>query len=113
MAVKVISPGLSTTVQDLGRPGYYHLGIPLSGGMDRFALRVGQYAVACCTIISICQHVSRSELDPLPQPFTCRRSQRGHIFLQPLFWLVNTNSQHFAFISKHTLTQNQTCVRPA
>lgn len=39
MAVKVISPGLSTTVQDLGRPGYYHLGIPLSGGMDRFALR--------------------------------------------------------------------------
>ncbi|MGV8986979.1 MAG: biotin-dependent carboxyltransferase family protein [Cypionkella sp.] len=39
MAVNVITPGLSTTVQDLGRPGYYHLGIPLSGGMDRFALR--------------------------------------------------------------------------
>src|SRR3954469_11977867 len=39
MAIKVINPGLSTTVQDLGRPGYYHLGIPLSGGMDRFALR--------------------------------------------------------------------------
>ena len=38
MAIKVIAPGLSTTVQDLGRPGYYHLGIPLSGGMDRFAL---------------------------------------------------------------------------
>ncbi|MFN3281196.1 MAG: allophanate hydrolase, partial [Tabrizicola sp.] len=37
MAVRVINPGLSTTVQDLGRPGYYHLGIPLSGGMDRFA----------------------------------------------------------------------------
>ena len=34
MAVNVISPGLSTTVQDLGRPGYYHLGIPISGGMD-------------------------------------------------------------------------------
>ncbi|KAF0171003.1 MAG: Allophanate hydrolase subunit 2 [Rhodobacteraceae bacterium] len=39
MAVKILTPGLSTTVQDLGRPGYYHLGIPLSGGMDRFALR--------------------------------------------------------------------------
>jgi biotin-dependent carboxylase-like uncharacterized protein len=38
MAIKVLAPGLATTVQDLGRPGYYHLGIPLSGGMDRFAL---------------------------------------------------------------------------
>lgn len=37
MAVKVIAPGLSTSVQDLGRPGYYHLGIPEGGGMDRFA----------------------------------------------------------------------------
>ena len=38
------SPGLSTTVQDLGRPGYYHLGIPLSGGMDRLALARRQSA---------------------------------------------------------------------
>jgi biotin-dependent carboxylase-like uncharacterized protein len=38
MAIKVVKPGLSTTVQDLGRPGYYHIGIPISGGMDRFAL---------------------------------------------------------------------------
>src|SRR3954466_15536747 len=37
-SLDVIKPGLSTTVQDLGRPGYYHLGIPLSGAMDRFAL---------------------------------------------------------------------------
>jgi len=39
MAIKIISPGLATSVQDLGRPGYFHLGIPISGGMDRFALR--------------------------------------------------------------------------
>lgn len=45
MAVKVIAPGLSTSVQDLGRPGYYHLGIPLSGGMDRFALRAANMLV--------------------------------------------------------------------
>ena len=45
MAIKVISPGLSTTVQDLGRPGYYHLGIPISGGMDRFALRAANMLV--------------------------------------------------------------------
>jgi biotin-dependent carboxylase-like uncharacterized protein len=35
---EVVKPGLATTVQDLGRPGYYHLGLPLSGAMDRFAL---------------------------------------------------------------------------
>jgi biotin-dependent carboxylase-like uncharacterized protein len=37
-AIEVKAPGLATTVQDLGRPGYYHLGIPLSGAMDRLAL---------------------------------------------------------------------------
>ena len=45
MATKVNAPGLATTVQDLGRPGYYHLGIPLSGGMDRFALRAANLLV--------------------------------------------------------------------
>ena len=34
----VVKPGLATAVQDLGRPGYYHLGLPISGAMDRFAL---------------------------------------------------------------------------
>jgi biotin-dependent carboxylase-like uncharacterized protein len=37
-AIEVKAPGLATTVQDLGRPGYYHLGIPISGAMDRLAL---------------------------------------------------------------------------
>jgi biotin-dependent carboxylase-like uncharacterized protein len=45
MAIKVISPGLATSVQDLGRPGYYHLGIPISGGMDRFSLRAANMLV--------------------------------------------------------------------
>jgi biotin-dependent carboxylase-like uncharacterized protein len=45
MAIKVVKPGLSTTVQDLGRTGYYHIGIPLSGGMDRFALRAANLLV--------------------------------------------------------------------
>ncbi|GJD48612.1 5-oxoprolinase subunit C [Methylobacterium crusticola] len=36
--LEIAKPGLATTVQDLGRPGYYHLGIPLSGAMDREAL---------------------------------------------------------------------------
>src|SRR5260221_4150238 len=46
MAIKVLKPGLSTTVQDLGRPGYYHIGIPLSGGMDRHALAAANLVVA-------------------------------------------------------------------
>ena len=45
MSVRVLKPGLSTTVQDLGRPGYYHIGIPISGGMDRFALRCANMLV--------------------------------------------------------------------
>src|SRR3981081_3048780 len=45
MAIKVLKPGLSTTVQDLGRPGYYDIGIPLSGGMDRHALAAANLLV--------------------------------------------------------------------
>lgn len=45
MAIKVLAPGLATSVQDLGRPGYYHLGIPISGGMDRYALRIANMLV--------------------------------------------------------------------
>ncbi len=45
MGIKVVKPGLATTVQDLGRPGYYHIGIPLSGGMDRLALRAANLLV--------------------------------------------------------------------
>jgi len=45
MAIKILKPGLATTVQDLGRPGYYHIGIPLSGGMDRHALAAANLLV--------------------------------------------------------------------
>lgn len=45
MAVKVLNPGLSTTVQDLGRPGYFHLGIPIGGAMDNLALRAANLLV--------------------------------------------------------------------
>lgn len=37
MSIEVLKPGLATTVQDAGRPGYYHVGIPLSGALDQFA----------------------------------------------------------------------------
>jgi len=39
MAIKVLHAGLATTVQDAGRTGYYHLGIPLSGALDQYSFR--------------------------------------------------------------------------
>ena len=45
MTVNVISPGLLTTIQDLGRPGYFHLGIPVGGAMDRLAMRAANLLV--------------------------------------------------------------------
>jgi biotin-dependent carboxylase-like uncharacterized protein len=45
MAINVLKPGLSTTVQDLGRPGYYHIGIPQSGGMDSLSLAAANLLV--------------------------------------------------------------------
>ncbi|MAM13559.1 MAG: allophanate hydrolase [Rhizobiaceae bacterium] len=45
MTIKVLHPGLATTVQDLGRPGYYHLGIPEGGAMDRLALIAANHLV--------------------------------------------------------------------
>ncbi|MCP5087204.1 MAG: biotin-dependent carboxyltransferase family protein, partial [Rhodobacteraceae bacterium] len=37
--------GLATSIQDLGRPGYFHLGIPIGGAMDRFALQAANLLV--------------------------------------------------------------------
>jgi len=45
MAIKVRKAGLSTTIQDMGRPGYFHLGIPEGGAMDRFSMRVANMLV--------------------------------------------------------------------
>jgi biotin-dependent carboxylase-like uncharacterized protein len=45
MAIEVLKPGLATTVQDTGRPGYYHLGIPLSGALDQYAVRLANLLV--------------------------------------------------------------------
>jgi biotin-dependent carboxylase-like uncharacterized protein len=43
--IEVRKPGLSTTVQDGGRTGYYHLGIPPSGALDQYALRAANLLV--------------------------------------------------------------------
>jgi biotin-dependent carboxylase-like uncharacterized protein len=44
-ALRVIAPGLMTTVQDLGRPGYQRLGVPISGALDHVNLRAANLLV--------------------------------------------------------------------
>lgn len=43
--LRVLSPGLLTTVQDLGRPGYQSLGIPVGGALDPVSLRAANVLV--------------------------------------------------------------------
>jgi antagonist of KipI len=45
MMLEVVSGGPQTTVQDLGRPGYLHTGMPPSGAFDSFSLRVANLLV--------------------------------------------------------------------
>jgi biotin-dependent carboxylase-like uncharacterized protein len=42
---EVLKPGALTTVQDLGRPGFAHVGIPRSGAADRSSLRLANRLV--------------------------------------------------------------------
>lgn len=43
--LNVHEPGLLTTIQDLGRLHWYHIGMPPSGALDNFAFRVGNLLV--------------------------------------------------------------------
>lgn len=43
--LRVISPGLQATIQDLGRPGFLHTGMPQSGAQDFWALKVANELV--------------------------------------------------------------------
>jgi biotin-dependent carboxylase-like uncharacterized protein len=43
--LKVLAPGLHTTVQDLGRIGYQAIGVPVSGALDGWSLRLANALV--------------------------------------------------------------------
>ena len=45
MAFEILEPGLSTTVQDQGRIGYYRFGIPQGGSMDQYSATLGNRLV--------------------------------------------------------------------
>jgi antagonist of KipI len=44
--IRVRQPGIQTTVQDLGRMGWQHLGVPVGGAMDTQAHRIANLLVA-------------------------------------------------------------------
>jgi len=44
-AIRVIEPGILTTVQDLGRPGWTRIGVARGGAADTLSLRVGNRLV--------------------------------------------------------------------
>ena len=43
MSIKIISSGLQTTIQDLGRAGWRHMGVPESGGADKISLKLANF----------------------------------------------------------------------
>jgi biotin-dependent carboxylase-like uncharacterized protein len=43
---EVVDPGLLTTIQDRGRPGFAHLGVPRSGALDQGALALANRILA-------------------------------------------------------------------
>ena len=45
MGIDVLKAGLATSIQDAGRPGYYNLGIPLSGALDQESLLLANLLV--------------------------------------------------------------------
>lgn len=45
MTVQVLAGGMQTSLQDLGRVGYRHLGVGSSGALDVYSLRIGNWLV--------------------------------------------------------------------
>ena len=43
--LEILSPGIQTSIQDLGRYGYGHYGVAPSGALDSFALRIANLLV--------------------------------------------------------------------
>lgn len=39
--IELIEPGIRTTIQDMGRTGYYHQGVPPAGAADKFSFIFG------------------------------------------------------------------------
>ena len=45
MSIEVVSSGLQTTVQDTGRKGWSHMGLPESGAADKFSFKLANFLI--------------------------------------------------------------------
>jgi biotin-dependent carboxylase-like uncharacterized protein len=64
--ITVLKPAVQTTVQDLGRRGFRHLGVGTAGAMDRLALMIGNYLVGNtedAAALELCMPPARIRLD--------------------------------------------------
>ncbi len=89
-AVEIVRAGALTTVQDLGRPGYAHLGVPRSGALDVDAHRQANHLVGnepdaatlettingltlralTPTVVAVCGAVAPIRVDGRPAPWS-------------------------------------------
>ena len=56
MGLRIINPGLCTTVQDLGRVGYREWGVPVAGSFDQGAAALANALLAnpyCCAVLEL------------------------------------------------------------
>jgi len=61
-ALRILEPGLLTTVQDLGRIGYQHLGVPTSGALDPVSFRAANILVGNAPTEGARDSLCRSEV---------------------------------------------------
>jgi 5-oxoprolinase (ATP-hydrolysing) subunit C len=62
----ILKPAVQSTVQDLGRHGFHHLGVGAAGAMDRLALMIGNFLVgnaAGAAALELCMPPARIHLD--------------------------------------------------
>ncbi|HEX2789008.1 MAG TPA: biotin-dependent carboxyltransferase family protein [Steroidobacteraceae bacterium] len=64
--ISILKPAVQTTVQDLGRHGFRHLGVGAAGAMDRLSLMIGNYLVGNAqgaAGLELCMPPARIRLD--------------------------------------------------
>ncbi len=89
--IKIINPGLYTTIQDLGRFGYQQYGMPVSGAMDTYSLRLANrlvgndanaacleatflpphFEITCDTIIAVSGGQTELTINNISKPINC------------------------------------------
>ncbi len=84
MTLTVVEPGIYTTVQDLGRPGFGHLGVSSSGAMDADSLRVANLLVG--------NRPSAAALEMTATGVTVRASKKVVVALVGPGWQVHRHS---------------------